>query len=74
MGARGINGGFRMDLSDHFRMQCSHWVIILAVTMITGGAAFRWSTMQPRAFSAATTGIVAASGSDGSTGGELVGY
>ncbi|MDQ0729177.1 polysaccharide biosynthesis tyrosine autokinase [Microbacterium sp. W4I20] len=62
-----------MELSDYLRVLRARWGILLAVTIIGGGAAFGWSTLQPRVYSADTTGIVTAKGGDGSTGSELVG-
>lgn len=62
-----------MELSDYVRILRAHWVVILIATVVGAVAAFGWSALQPRVYSADTTGIVTSSSGDGSTGSALVG-
>jgi len=62
-----------MELSDYVRVVRTHWAVILLATMLGVGTLFGWSAMQPRVFSADTTGIVTAAGGSGTSGAALVG-
>ena len=62
-----------MELRDYFRILRSHWITILVLAVLGAGAAFGWSVVQPRVYTADTTGIVTAVDGDGSAGGALVG-
>ena len=62
-----------MELSDYFRILRAHWVVILIATIVGAGVAFGWSALQPKVYSADTTGIVTAVGGDGTSGSALVG-
>lgn len=62
-----------MELSDYIRIVRAHWIVILAAIAIGAAAAFGWSALQPRVYTADSTGIVAATGGDGSAGAALVG-
>lgn len=62
-----------MELRDYVRILRAHWIVIIVATIVGAGAAFGWSAVQPRVYSADTTGIVTAVGGDGTSGGALVG-
>lgn len=62
-----------MELRDYVRIVRAHWIVIVILALIGAVAAFGWSALQPRVYSADTTGIVTTSGGDGSSGSELVG-
>ncbi|UPL11306.1 polysaccharide biosynthesis tyrosine autokinase [Microbacterium sufflavum] len=62
-----------MELSDYFRILRAHWIVILIATIVGAGLAFGWSALQPKVYSADTTGIVTAVGGDGTSGSALVG-
>lgn len=65
-----------MELSDYFRILRAHWIVILVATVLGAGAAFGWTSIQPRVYAADTTGIVTAAGDgsgDDSAGSALVG-
>lgn len=62
-----------MELSDYIRILRAHWIVILIATVVGAGAAFGWSALQPKVYSADTTGIVTSVGGDGTSGAALVG-
>lgn len=62
-----------MELRDYVRILRAHWIVIIVATIVGAGAAFGWSALQPRVYSADTTGIVTSVGGDGTSGGALVG-
>ncbi|MGV2982224.1 polysaccharide biosynthesis tyrosine autokinase [Microbacterium sp. AGC85] len=62
-----------MELSDYIRILRAHWVVIVIATIVGAVAAFGWSALQPRVYSADTTGIVTSTTGDGSSGSALVG-
>ena len=62
-----------MELRDYVRILRAHWIVIIVATIVGAGAAFGWSAMQPRVYSADTTGIVTSVGGDGTSGSALVG-
>lgn len=62
-----------MELRDYARILRAHWIVIVAATLVGAALAFGWSSLQPRVYSADTTGIVTAVGGDGTSGSALVG-
>ncbi|QYM65234.1 YveK family protein [Microbacterium sp. Se5.02b] len=62
-----------MELRDYARILRAHWIVIVVATLVGAAAAFGWSALQPRVYSADTTGIVTAVGGDGTSGSALVG-
>lgn len=62
-----------MELSDDLRILRAHWIVIVIATIVGVGVAFGWSALQPKVYTADTTGIVTATTGDGSTGSALVG-
>jgi len=62
-----------LELSDYIRILRAHWIVILIATVVGAGAAFGWSALQPKVYSADTTGIVTSVGGDGTSGAALVG-
>lgn len=62
-----------MELSDYIRILRAHWIVIVIATIVGAAAAFGWSALQPRVYSADTTGIVTSISGDGSSGSALVG-
>jgi len=62
-----------LELRDYVRILRAHWIVIIVATIVGAGAAFGWSAMQPRVYSADTTGIVTSVGGDGTSGSALVG-
>lgn len=55
------------------RILRAHWIAVTVATLIGAVAALGWSAVQPRVYSADTTGIVTAVGGDGTSGSALVG-
>ncbi|GAA5147398.1 polysaccharide biosynthesis tyrosine autokinase [Microbacterium pseudoresistens] len=62
-----------MELSDYLRILRAHWIVIVIATVAGAVIAFGWSAIQPKVYTADTTGIVTSTTSDGSTGSALVG-
>ncbi|GAB3634347.1 hypothetical protein GCM10027421_37010 [Microbacterium shaanxiense] len=62
-----------MELTDYVRIVRTHWIVILVATVLSVGAAFGWNSLQPRVYSADTTGIVTAVGGNSTSGAALVG-
>jgi capsular exopolysaccharide synthesis family protein len=62
-----------VELRDYARILRAHWIVIVVATIVGAVAAFGWSAIQPRVYSADTTGIVTAVGGDGTSGAALVG-
>ncbi|MBT2485011.1 MULTISPECIES: polysaccharide biosynthesis tyrosine autokinase [unclassified Microbacterium] len=62
-----------MELRDYARILRAHWVVVVVATVVGALAAFGWSSLQPRVYSADTTGIVTSVGGDGTSGSALVG-
>jgi len=62
-----------MELRDYLRLLRAHWISILLLTLLGVAAAWGWVLTQPRVYSATTTGIVNAPGTQGDLGSRLVG-
>lgn len=61
-----------MGLSDYLRILRAHWWVILLATVLGAGALFGWSSLQPRIYTADTTGIVTAVDEKRTSGSALV--
>jgi len=62
-----------MELRDYLRILRAHWVGILLLTVLGGVAAFGWTSLQPRVYTASASGIVQSTGGGSDTGSALVG-
>lgn len=62
-----------MELRDYLRILRTHWVGILLLTILGAAAAFGWTALQPRVYTASASGIVQATGGGTDTGSALVG-
>ena len=62
-----------MELRDYLRILRAHWIGILLLTLLGVAAAWGWSAMQPRVFTATTSAIVNAGAGAGDAGTRLVG-
>lgn len=61
-----------MELRSILPILRAHWIAIVLLTLLGGAAAFGWSLLQPRVYSADASGYVTA-GSNTDTGNALVG-
>ncbi|MDO9397898.1 MAG: polysaccharide biosynthesis tyrosine autokinase [Herbiconiux sp.] len=61
-----------MELRSYFPILRAHLLAILVLTLLGGAAAFGWSLLQPKVYSANASGYVAA-GNNSDTGNALVG-
>lgn len=62
-----------MDIQRVVRVVRAYWKAIVALIVVGGLAGFGWSALQPRVYTADSSGYVAAVASDGSTGAALAG-
>jgi len=51
-----------MELSDYLRILRAHWVGIVVLTLVGTAAAFGWTMLQPRVYTADASGYVRAAG------------
>ncbi|WP_448809167.1 polysaccharide biosynthesis tyrosine autokinase [Agromyces bauzanensis] len=49
-----------MELTDYWKVLRAHWLSVLLITLLGGAAAFGWTLLQPRVYSANASGIIAA--------------
>ncbi len=61
-----------MELSDYLRILRAHWIVVILATVLGAAGAFGWSMLQPRVYTADSTGIVTAGAPDETTGGALI--
>ncbi|MEF2977464.1 polysaccharide biosynthesis tyrosine autokinase [Subtercola sp. YIM 133946] len=62
-----------MDLSDYLRIFRSHWVAIIALTVLGALLGWGWTFTQPKVYQADSSGIVAISSAGGGIGSISVG-
>lgn len=62
-----------MELRDYLRIVRAHWLGIVLLTLLGVAAAWGWSALQPRVYTATTSGIVNAASAGGDAGSRLVG-
>jgi capsular exopolysaccharide synthesis family protein len=62
-----------MELRDYLRIVRAHWLGIVLLTALGIAAAWGWSALQPRVYTATTSGIVNAASAGGDAGSRLVG-
>ncbi|WP_314505811.1 polysaccharide biosynthesis tyrosine autokinase [uncultured Microbacterium sp.] len=62
-----------MELRDYLRVLRAHWLGILVLTFLGVAAAWGWSAIQPRVYTATTSGIVNAVTEASDSGSRLVG-
>lgn len=62
-----------MELRDYLRIVRAHWLAIVLLTVLGVAAAWGWSALQPRVYTATTSGIVNAASAGGDAGSRLVG-
>ena len=62
-----------MELRDYLRILRAHWVVIVAATLLGIIVAFGWSALQPRVYTATTSGYVTTANGGTDTGSSLVG-
>jgi capsular exopolysaccharide synthesis family protein len=62
-----------MELRDYLRILRAHWLGILLLTLLGVAAAWGWSSMQPRVYTATTSAIVDAAAGASDAGTRLVG-
>ncbi|CAN5591884.1 polysaccharide biosynthesis tyrosine autokinase [soil metagenome] len=62
-----------MELRDYLQILRAHWLGIMILTVLGVGAAWGWSALQPRVYTATTSGIVNAASASGDPGSRLVG-
>jgi capsular exopolysaccharide synthesis family protein len=62
-----------MELRDYLRILRAHWVGIVLLTLLGTAVAFGYSALQPRVYTAESTGYVATPGSGSDVGASLVG-
>lgn len=61
-----------MELRSYLPVLRAHWLAIILITLLGGAVAFGWSLLQPRVYSADSSGYVSA-GTNSDTGNALVG-
>jgi capsular exopolysaccharide synthesis family protein len=64
--------GADVELRSYLPILRAHWIAIILLTLLGGAAAFGWSLLQPRVYSADSSGYVSA-GDNADTGNALVG-
>lgn len=62
-----------MELRDYLRILRSHWLGIVALTVLGAAVAFGYTALQPRVYTASASGIVQATGLGGDVSSSLVG-
>lgn len=62
-----------MELRDYLRIVRAHWIGIVLLTVLGVAVAWGWSALQPRVYTATTSGIVNAASAGGDAGSRLVG-
>lgn len=62
-----------MELRDYLRIFSAHWVGIVLLTILGVAVAFGYSSLQPRVYTASTSGYVSASKTGSDTGSSLIG-
>ncbi|QKJ20307.1 polysaccharide biosynthesis tyrosine autokinase [Microbacterium hominis] len=62
-----------MELRDYVRILRAHWLGIVLLTLLGVAVAWGWSAVQPRVYTAETSGIVRAASAGSDTGSSLVG-
>jgi capsular exopolysaccharide synthesis family protein len=61
-----------MELRSYLPVLRAHWLTIIAITLLGGAVAFGWTLLQPRVYTADSSGYVSA-GDNSDTGNALVG-
>ncbi|WP_439937237.1 polysaccharide biosynthesis tyrosine autokinase [Nocardia sp. N13] len=56
-----------MELADYLRILRNHWIAVTAFVLLAAGAAFGWSSVQPKVYAASSSGFVT-SGAGGDPG------
>ncbi|QIK75226.1 YveK family protein [Nocardioides piscis] len=56
-----------MELADYLRILRNHWMAVLVLVTLGAGAAFGWSSLQPKVYAASSSGFVT-SGAGGDAG------
>lgn len=62
-----------MELRDYLRILRAHWIGIVVLTLVGIGVAAGWTFLQPRIYTAAASGYVAAASLGSDTGSSLIG-
>ena len=62
-----------VELRDYLRILRAHWVGIVVLTALGLVVALGWNLLQPRLYTANSSGYVTANGMDGSANSTLVG-
>lgn len=56
--SKSIPGGNQVELADYWRILRAHWVAIVLITFIGGVAAYGWTQVQPKVYSANASGLL----------------
>lgn len=51
-------GGNQVKLTDYWRILRTHWVAIVVITLVGGLAAYGWTQIQPKVYSANASGLL----------------
>ena len=51
-------GGNQVELTDYWRILRAHWVAIILITLFGGAAAYGWTQIQPKVYSADASGML----------------
>ncbi|GAA3203523.1 polysaccharide biosynthesis tyrosine autokinase [Microbacterium terregens] len=62
-----------MELRDYLRILRAHWLGILLLTLLGVGVAAGWTALQPRVYTASSSGYVSSGGGGSDVGSSLVG-